>query len=256
MRKHSIHPAYHDVQTAYRAARKRLLLFDYDGTLTPIVRHPSSARVSPILEHTLTALVHDARNTVAIISGRRSDELEERFSFLPLVLVAEHGATVKLPSLPWKRYIDDVSSWIQTAESILKRAAETVPNSFVETKQYSVAWHTRQSDRKMANLAFKRLQKDIEPLMASSPVVLLSGKRVIEVRHKDAHKGNAAAYLLANGKYDFVLGAGDDATDEDLFAAIPDGVTIHVGNTPTRASVQIGTVRQILAFLRGLQESQ
>ena len=242
------------IQSEYRASHRRLFLFDYDGTLTPIKNHPAHAHVSPELRATLEALSGNLENTVAIVSGRKAEDLDERFGSLPIALVAEHGAAMKLPGALWQQIVPDVSDWIDVAASIMKRASALLPDSFVEEKQYSVVLHTRHSDPQKAKLAIKVTSTKLRAALSGTSAELLLGKQVLEVRHKEAHKGNAAVLLARNGSYDFVLGAGDDTTDEDLFAAIPQGFTIRIGRAKTNAAFRISTVSEFLTLLSTLVE--
>ena len=80
----------------YRRARKRLFLFDYDGTLTPIVREPQLAIPSDYLIHTIKALASDPANQVWIISGRDRAFLEQWVGHISeLGLSAEHGSLMR-----------------------------------------------------------------------------------------------------------------------------------------------------------------
>jgi trehalose 6-phosphate synthase/phosphatase len=50
-----------------------------------------------------------------------------------------------------------------------------------------------------------------------------------------------------------VLAMGDDQTDEDLFAALPeDGVAVHVGSRPSRARYRLADTTAARAFLADL----
>ena len=60
----------------YRKARKRLFMFDYDGTFTPVVKDPQSAIPSDCILRTLKSLAADPQNAVCIISGRDQAFLE------------------------------------------------------------------------------------------------------------------------------------------------------------------------------------
>ncbi|CAM9120754.1 unnamed protein product [Sphacelaria rigidula] len=84
------------LQSFYGRSRRRLLVFDYDGTL---VAHHSLAQLSkppPPLLHVLEALCEDVANVVYVISGRRKSELEDWLGGVPrLGLIAEHGYWVK-----------------------------------------------------------------------------------------------------------------------------------------------------------------
>jgi len=57
-----------------------------------------------------------------------------------------------------------------------------------------------------------------------------------------ANKGEAlrARLLVAQPEPEFLLAAGDDRTDEDLFERLQDGAwTVHVGSGPTRAAFAV-----------------
>jgi trehalose-phosphatase len=54
-----------------------LLLFDYDGTLTPIVAHPALARLSPAARGMLAGLTACPGVRVGVVSGRALDDLME-----------------------------------------------------------------------------------------------------------------------------------------------------------------------------------
>ena len=70
---------------AYRAAngRKRLLMFDYDGTLTPIVREPDAAIPTDKVIRSIKKLAADPDNYVWIISGRDQEFLAKWMGHIP-----------------------------------------------------------------------------------------------------------------------------------------------------------------------------
>jgi trehalose 6-phosphate synthase/phosphatase len=82
----------------FDSALKRLMMFDYDGTLTPIVKEPSAAVPTQKLLRTLRALAEDEKNEVWIISGRDQEFLEKHLGDIPgLGLSAEHGCFLRKP---------------------------------------------------------------------------------------------------------------------------------------------------------------
>jgi trehalose 6-phosphate synthase/phosphatase len=82
----------------YRQAKKRLFMFDYDGTLTPIVKDPAAAIPSDRVIRTLKTLAADPSNSVWIISGRDQAFLDEWMGHIPeLGLSAEHGSFMRHP---------------------------------------------------------------------------------------------------------------------------------------------------------------
>ena len=68
-------------------------------------------------------------------------------------------------------------------------------------------------------------------------------------------KGKAASGIIGDTKFDFILAAGDDKTDEFLFKAMPkSATTIKIGITPSVARYNILDHSQLLNFLRILIE--
>jgi trehalose 6-phosphate synthase/phosphatase len=83
----------------YRQAKKRLFMFDYDGTLTPIVKDPQAAIPSDRVIRTLKTLAADPDNSVWIISGRDQAFLDEWMGHISeLGLSAEHGSFMRHPA--------------------------------------------------------------------------------------------------------------------------------------------------------------
>jgi len=79
------------------------------------------------------------------------------------------------------------------------------------------------------------------------------GSKVIEVRIAGVNKGAAVTHWLSGEPFDFILAIGDDSTDEDLFAALPEkAITIRVGVTTTRARYTVQDVGNVLALLEKL----
>lgn len=75
---------FEETMKNYNKAKKRLMLFDYDGTLTPIVNNPMDAIPSRRLISLLTSLTSDPHNHVYVVSGRDRPFLNSFFGALPL----------------------------------------------------------------------------------------------------------------------------------------------------------------------------
>jgi trehalose 6-phosphate synthase/phosphatase len=87
------------IVSAYKRTKNRVILLDYDGTMTL----PSSTR-TPNMETVgvLNSLCTDPKNVVFLVSGRDRETLTEWFSSCEkLGIAAEHGYFVryKLPFL-------------------------------------------------------------------------------------------------------------------------------------------------------------
>ena len=73
--------------------------------------------------------------------------------------------------------------------------------------------------------------ENLEGLIANTPLVIMQGSKVVEVKESGIGKGRAARIWLDGGPiYDFILATGDDVTDEEMFEVMPDGAwSIRIG---------------------------
>lgn len=83
------------IKSAYDEASSRLMLLDYDGTLSPFVDNPEDAVPSETLLDMLREMVADKKNKVVINSGRNHQILDEWFAGIGLDFAAEHGMFYK-----------------------------------------------------------------------------------------------------------------------------------------------------------------
>lgn len=127
--------------TQYRAAKKRLFMFDYDGTLTPIVRDPAAAIPSERLIRTLKALASDSRNAVWIISGRDQEFLSQHLGHIPeLGFSAEHGSFMRHPgSQEWENLAETFDmGWQKEVMECFQKYTEKTPGKHQSTVNTSI----------------------------------------------------------------------------------------------------------------------
>lgn len=121
----------------YRNANKRLFMFDYDGTLTPIVREPSAAVPSKRLIHTLKLLAADPTNNVWIISGRDQDFLKQHLGHIKqLGFSAEHGSFMKHPGQDeWENLAETLDmGWQSEVISVFQKYTDKVQGKYTVTR--------------------------------------------------------------------------------------------------------------------------
>jgi trehalose-6-phosphatase len=75
-----------DLVERYGHAKRRLLLLDYDGTLTPYFHVPSLARPDNLLLDLLHSLGSDPRNSVYVLSSRDPVTMQKWLGHLPVNL--------------------------------------------------------------------------------------------------------------------------------------------------------------------------
>jgi trehalose 6-phosphate synthase/phosphatase len=237
----------------YNAGTHRLLLLDYDGTLISFVKYPKFAKPGKDLLSTLHSLANNQHNEIILISGRRKDELGEWFGSLPIGIVAEHGAWIKEQNSDWRMLRQLNNDWKPKLLPLLERYADRLPGSFVEEKDCSLVWHYRAVDLDQGILAARELTDDLTTFTANIDVQVIQGSKIVEVRCTGINKGIAAKEWLTRGTYDFILAIGDDWTDEDLFAVLPEtAYSLHVGFNQTHARFHIRDPREVLRLIEQL----
>jgi trehalose 6-phosphate synthase/phosphatase len=247
------------VTDAFRQSRSRLLLLDYDGTLVTYAKLPQNARPTPELIRVLEGLARDPKSTVAIVSGRSRSDLERWFKDIPdLWLAAEHGAIIFSPeSKEWEqRHPGPSPRWKQSIYPVLDHYVERMPGSFIEEKEFSLVWHYRMSDPDFGDWLANELVANLEELLAETHFRAVKGQKTVEVKLVWTNKGEVLTQLKhLQPEPDFILAAGDDVTDEDLFARLPDSAwTIHVGESHSGARYRLSYPDQIGELLRRLAE--
>lgn len=240
--------------SAMVTAPRLLLLLDYDGTLTPIVATPDLARPDAELRALLSKAAAKPGVELHVVSGRSRDTLGEWLGDLPIGLHAEHGFWSRAPGGEWKGRETLPDSWRSQARDILNDFAGRTPGSLVEEKRSGLAWHFRMCDPEFGAFQANELRVHLSALLTNAPVELLSGDKVVELRPHGSNKGRVAQALMKQAKPGVLVAAfGDDVTDEDLFAALPDGaLSFHLGPAPSRAKLRLDSwkdVRRILLRL-------
>ncbi|MBI4536105.1 MAG: bifunctional alpha,alpha-trehalose-phosphate synthase (UDP-forming)/trehalose-phosphatase [Ignavibacteriae bacterium] len=240
----------------YEHSTKRLILLDYDGTLVPFARKPHLATPSADVLRLLRTLSGDPANTVVLISGRDKKTLEGWFGRIPINMVAEHGAWLKKQDGDWRTLKQQANDWKPRILPILELYADRLPGAFVEEKDHSLAWHYRAADPEQGRILAGELMDHLSSFTANINVQVLQGSKVVELRSSGINKGVAGMRWLSKEQYDFILAIGDDWTDEDLFAVLPDtAYSIRVGVTNTQARYNFRNPSDTLQLLESLIHS-
>jgi trehalose 6-phosphate synthase/phosphatase len=237
-----------------------LLCIDYDGTLVEIAPRPENARPTRrVLDvvRRLAGLGNGLR--VALISGRRADDLERWFGDVPgLWLVAEHGAVLRSPDTrEWQTLRAGAGdAWKLRVRPVLEDFAARLPGSLIEEKDLSIAWHHRLGDREFGSWLAQELATTLEHQLGGSDLRVLRGRAVVEVRYAWATKAEAYAALAAQASDPgIVVAIGDDETDEELFERLaPDDWTVKVGRGPTAARWSVDGPDEVLAALDAIAD--
>jgi trehalose 6-phosphate synthase/phosphatase len=237
----------------YHRSARRLLILDYDGTLVPFAASPELAKPTTESLRVVRSLANDPRNELLLASGRDRATLDQWFSAVPISLAAEHGAWIRDRLGDWKVQQFSGPEWKQRLLPILEMYADRVPGAFVEQKEFSLVWHYRMAERDQGRAVARELIDHLLIFTASIGLQVLTGNKAIEIRGAGINKGTAVQRWLANTDFDFVLAIGDDLTDEDMFAVLPEwAYSFHVGATRSAARFRLRDPAEVLRCLEEL----
>ncbi|MBI4305477.1 MAG: bifunctional alpha,alpha-trehalose-phosphate synthase (UDP-forming)/trehalose-phosphatase [Chloroflexi bacterium] len=244
----------------FAAASRALIVLDYDGTVREFTPRFEDAVPTAEIRQLLEKLGTLEDVQVFINSGRDRVTLDAWFGAQPVSLIAEHGA--------WLRYMDS-STWTPLRHSgpaawkdrvirVMNDYVARTPGARIEEKETSLVWHYREAPADLGAWQALQLTSLLEQMLAQSPVEVVVGARIVEVREQGVDKGRAyAAVVEAMGPFQFVLVAGDDETDEDLFLGVgAHGYSVRVGTGGTHARAAVESPAALRKFLADLLEQR
>ena len=245
-----------EIVSLLRAGRPAVFL-DYDGTLTPIVRHPSEAVIDEDTRRAVRELAEAC--PVAMISGRDLDDVREMVAVDGISYAGSHGFDILASDGSRHRRGSEYTEPLAAAATELEAAVRDVPGAWVERKRFAVTVHVREVE--------DRLTPQVEAAVRSvaerhATLRQTGGKRILELRPAiDWDKGKALLSLLEvlglAGEDIVPVYLGDDETDEDAFAAIQErGVGVVVrgegDDRPTSARYALSSPDEVRRFLAAL----
>ena len=190
-----------------------LCVFDFDGTLAPIVARPEDAHLPEDVRAQLLLLSEVA--TVAILSGRALDDIRPRLGFEPHYTMGNHG----IEGMPgWDErgaaYASLCRSWSKELTALLAVHAASEANIRIENKRYSLSVHYRLArDPSAAARSLLALFDKLQPAPR-----IMAGKCVFNLLPQGAaDKGSALRQLIQVTGARGAIYVGDDVTDEDVF---------------------------------------
>ncbi len=245
-----------DVAGEIGSAPHLLLGLDFDGTLAPIVSHPSDASMPEETRSILKRLASRPDMTVAIVSGRALPDLAWRMD-LNVILAANHGLEISGRGLNFQHeQAESRRSMLHRICEQFARALTAIPGAWVENKGLTASVHFRsvEDSRKdeVASIVRGIAEADRDGLEVRN------GNQVLEILPGVTwNKGSAVRWILDQlpEEKTALCYLGDDVTDEDVFDAL-DGITIRVGEcAPTAARFWVRDTFEVAGFLRWLSSS-
>lgn len=240
------------------------LFLDYDGTLAPIADMPHKAVTPRKIKRLLSQLSEMRNRKIAIVSGRKLNDIEKRIRLKNIVYVGNHGFEIKGPKikfesplpLRYRRSLEEIKAKFNKQLSAIKGA-------IVEDKGFSLGVHYRLVDKKNIPAVKNIFYAATLIYELRNIITVKTGKMALEIRPPTAwDKGKVVLWLL--GRRLFVMRnkkmkvlpiyIGDDTTDEDAFEALKDkGITIFVGKPKkTQAQFYLKDHEDVARFLEAI----
>ena len=243
------------LKETYTNSNKRLLFLDYDGTLTGFKNNPKDAKPDAEL-YALLDTLHASKNTeLYLISGRDKETFSEWFLHKEYNMIVEHGLWMSKAGQPFELLENVKSDWMPKIRPVLESFVDRTPGSFIEEKNYSLAWHYRKADPDFGNLRATELNTVLTSLIGTDNLSILNGNKVTEVKSSNVNKGRAAVRILHQDTYDFIFAIGDDWTDEYMFQELPENsVTVKVGRQKTVAKYFVENIEGVRKILKSFSE--
>lgn len=244
---------------AYGRGRPLALLFDYDGTLTPIVRHPSLARLPPGTRDRLRRLAALPDVGVGVISGRALSEVRTMVGLDGIYYSGSGGLEVDLLGNE-KRYpeTDAIGRLLDEIQDQLLDLLKQFPGTWLERKPGAIAIHFR-GLLPLAATCFRYEAVSLLSVVEELRYRVVS--EAIEVTPADGwDKGTAVVSILAHlenaiGSPPLPLYFGDAANDvEGMAVALHNGgFAVGVGpDAPRIATEQLAGPAELAGRLNEL----
>lgn len=239
--------------------KKPAIFLDYDGTLTPIVPRPEDAIISREMKTTLQNLAKAF--TVAIVTGRDKEDVQNLVGLKELIYAGSHGYIISGPDglfMEHPKSKEIIPKLDEIEKEVTRELKEKTQGTQVDRKRYAIGLHFRnarpEDEKTVKQLAEKMIQK--YPGHKTG-----EGKKIVEIKPDiDWHKGKAVEWIMdalgiSNQKNITPVFIGDDITDEDAFKTLKNkGIGILVGGhgQKTHASYALKNVYQVKVLFERL----
>jgi trehalose 6-phosphate phosphatase len=224
------------VLSEWTPSQPLVLLFDYDGTLAPLAKHPRLAYMPTVAREALTTLAGAANVTVGVISGRAIADLKHSVRIPSIWYAGSNGMHVDIEC---DERIDPAIEEFQASVDLLLASlagpVQWFAGTWIERKPGCLTLHYRSLLPLMATCFVEEVRDTLNGLIGPEcpPLRVREVSRAIEIALADSWtKGDAAGWMLTRRRHDaLAVFVCDGANDEEAVAIVNarGGVTIGVG---------------------------
>lgn len=239
-------PSLKNLHTIKRPRSERWLwIFDFDGTLSPIVPDRSAAVMDPSCRRLLSDLLW-ARQQVAVLSSRSLDDLYPRIGIPGVYAGGGMGVEWRLPSGERRSYAEAFADDVEGARKAAYARMASIGDSLgvdVEDKYWTVSFHVRG----LGEARKEEVRRELEALAGLHGLKIRAAPEAFEVLFSPTLDKSFGVSVLCrivsrDAEKGRIVYAGDDENDAvamDLVSHLG-GVTISVARFPTsRESIPV-----------------
>jgi len=236
-----------------KAASKRVLITDYDGTLAPFNRERHRAAPYPEVPDLLRSITLSCRTRLIVVSGRTAREVPPLLGVHP---VPEIWGTYGIEKIHSDGRYEEAPVSDAALQILAQAEAELDREGLserIEFKLAGVALHWRGLPAAEVLKVRAKAYRILEPLASQPDVALQDFEGGVEIRLLAANKGDTLRELLSELDSNVpVAYLGDDSTDEDAFRVLNGrGLTVRVApkRRLTAAQIWVKPPDELVRFL-------
>jgi trehalose 6-phosphate phosphatase len=256
---HSMTQWIDQVFAARIGGRPLVLLFDYDGTLTPLVERPRQAILSETTRGSLESLARQEGIQLGILSGRALGSLKELVGLSNLVYAGSNGMHIEFGGEERvDRSLFEFEPIVDSLHMALTGTIQFFPGTWIERKPGCLTLHFRSLQPLMGACFVEEVRDTLAELQSDCPPLRIKEvSKAVEVSLAASWtKGDAVEWLLSRyPKEAYVVFACDGSNDEEAVSLVNvrGGLTLGVGpEPPLGVAMRVATARDFVADLAEL----
>lgn len=248
-----------EIKARISSADSIWLGLDFDGTLTTHTPDPKLSQLLPGNRELLRQLTILPGCSIAIITGRSISDVKNRIDLPDLAYAGNHGLEIECKET---RYTDPLAEesrlFLQKIEKKFLTNEWLAQKAKISNKGLTLSIDHLDSDHAATQLIHETVSQTLQLFDDREHAGFL--KRLstryapngIDIRpFSHSHKGTAGLSIvrLQAAENTLPIVIGDDHTDEDLFLAFQDGITICVGHNDSFAEYRAKKSSDVQALL-------
>jgi trehalose-phosphatase len=249
-----------EVIQARSEGRHLLLLSDFDGTLCEFDADPKAVWLSPDRRALLEGIGSDPGATIAIVSGRRLEDVKRRALLGPATYYAGlHGLEIEGPGDRFQHPgVSRTEPLLRSLAGPIAADLSDLDGAFLENKGHSIVAHFRAASIEDGIRAEAAVLRHAKPHLDSGALRTMRGVFMLELMPNiDWHKGSAVEWIrervIRQHGDAWPLYIGDDLTDEDGFRAVHGrGLSVAASSRAGDADFAVDGPEEVEALLRAV----